>query len=308
MDAKIAESKLIRDLYYKSNHYMGYLMDFYEAYEKNSCFPPGHYYSSIVDLEEVRLFATSIFDKKKDVPGVNLNEDEQVVLLKKFELLSDTIPFPLEKNDDFRYFFNNQVFGYTDAIILFCFLITFKPKQVIEIGSGYSSALMLDTNSKFMGHSIKLDFIDPNPERLFELIFKEDKKACAIYHKKVQEMDFSFFDKLERNDILFIDGSHVSKTGSDLNYLLFEILPRLKDGVIVHFHDIFTGFEYPTDWVYEGRNWNECYVLKAFLNYNSKFKILMFNDFMHNFHKESFAKLPLCYKNFGGSIWLRKGE
>ena len=96
-----------------------------------------------------------------------------------------------------------------------------------------------------------------------------------LVQTKIQHADKSLFSALEPNDILFIDTSHVAKAGSDVNYLLFEILPILKPGVLVHIHDIFLPDEYPKKWVIEdGRNWNEQYLVRAFLQYNPAFEIV----------------------------------
>ena len=112
---------------------------------------------------------------------------------------------------------------------------------------------------------------------------------------------------LEKNDILFIDSTHVSKAGSDVNYILFEILPTLKEGVIIHFHDVFYPFEYPQGWIEKGFAWNEDYLLRAFLMYNSNFELLFFNTYMEQFHKTWIAKnMPDILKNMGGGLWLRK--
>jgi hypothetical protein len=96
--------------------------------------------------------------------------------------------------------------------------------------------------------------------------------------------------------------------GSDVNFLFFNVLPILQDGVLIHFHDIFYPFEYPQDWIFEGRAWNEAYLLRAFLQYNSSFHIVFMNTFMEYFHEPIFQQeMPLCLKNTGGSIWIRKG-
>ena len=109
------------------------------------------------------------------------------------------------------------------------------------------------------------------------------------------------------NDVLFIDSTHVSKVGSDVNYIFFEILPRLRSGVHIHFHDIFYPFEYPKEWVYEGRNWNEIYMLRAFLQYNSDFQITYFQHMMTQRHRAFFQeRMPLSVKNLGGNIWLKR--
>jgi len=112
---------------------------------------------------------------------------------------------------------------------------------------------------------------------------------------------------LGENDLLVIDSTHVLKTGSDVDRIFAEILPRLKQGVLIHFHDIFYPFEYPIDWVRQGRAWNEIYALRTFLQYNTTFRIVFFNTCLELLIPEYFAeKMPLCLKNTGGSIWLRK--
>ena len=87
-------------------------------------------------------------------------------------------------------------------------------------------------------------------------------------------MSVDTFKSLEKDDILFVDSSHVSKVGSDTHYLFFEVMPTLSSGVLVDVHDIFWPFEYPADWIREGRAWNEAYLLRAFLSFNPAFKII----------------------------------
>jgi hypothetical protein len=182
----------------------------------------------------------------------------------------------------------------------------FKPTRIIEIGSGFSSAVMLDTNQLFFNNQIDLTFIDPYPERLYSLMIEYDKKQTTVIETDVQLIPVDVFRKLKAGDILFVDSTHVTKTGSDVNYILFEILPILESGVLIHFHDVFYPFEYPKEWVYKGFNWNEDYILKAFLMYNDKFEIILFSEYLHKHHKDSFKDLPLSYKNTGGNLWIQK--
>jgi hypothetical protein len=115
------------------------------------------------------------------------------------------------------------------------------------------------------------------------------------------------FSGLGPGDILFIDSSHVSKYESDVNYLIFKVFPALKSGVIVHIHDIFYPFEYPMQWLLEGRAWNEAYLVRAFLQSNAKWEIFLFADFAGKKFREYLAEhMPLCLKNTGGSLWIRK--
>ena len=135
----------------------------------------------------------------------------------------------------------------------------------------------------------------------------KDETTVTIIEKKVQDIPLQTFSGLDRGDLLFIDSSHVVKCGSDVQFLIFEVLPRLKPGVFVHFHDIFHSFEYPGEWLSHGIYWNEAYFLRAFLAYNTEWEIYFFNSYVGDlFHDFLAAEMPLCLKNFGGSLYLRR--
>lgn len=97
----------------------------------------------------------------------------------------------------------------------------------------------------------------------------------------------------------------MAKVGSDVNQIFFEILPRLKPGVYVHFHDIIYPFEYPEKWIEAAWYWNEAYLLRAFLQFNSSFEIVAWNHFLVTFHRERLNGLP-AYLGNGGSLWLQR--
>ena len=277
-------------------------------FKTNSCFPAGHYYSPIVSVADVEKRVASIWESEAvdGISGIDLKKEEQLALVRNFYEYYEEIPFGDHKKDGLRYYFVNDFYLYTDAIILYSMMRHYKPKHIVEVGSGFSSAVMLDTNELFFDKQIKLTFIEPYTERLNTLLNESDKSATTIIQQGVQSVSLEVFDQLEAGDILFIDSTHVVKTGSDVNYIVFEILPRLRSGVLVHFHDIFYPFEYPKEWVLEGRNWNEAYFLKAFLMYNEGFEIKVFSDYLHRHHGEVFDGMPLCFKNSGGNIWLER--
>jgi hypothetical protein len=271
--------------------------------------PHGHFYSPVVSKNEIDELSAQIWCESNlaELPGIDLNSDEQRALLQKFSEYYAELPFtdlPEERN---RYYFENTTYSYTDAIILYSFMRHFKPKRIIEVGSGFSSAVMMDTRDQFLPET-ELTFIEPYPQSLFNRFRGNDKNSNRVLQTKVQKVPLEEFMRLEDGDILFIDSSHVSKTGSDVNFELFRILPALKKGVIIHFHDVFFPFEYPRKWVEEGRNWNEDYLLRAFLSYNDSFSILHFSHYMHMHHKDAFSQMPLCYKNEGGNLWIRKNK
>ena len=273
-------------------------------------FPAGHYYSPLPDLEEVRRNEKTIFDRSTpNLSGINLNESGQINFFHECKKFYKELPFPAQKKEEYRYFYENPSFSYADAIMLFFMIRFLKPKKIIEIGSGCSSRLILDTNEFFFKDKISVTCIEPYPDLLLSLIKKEDRHKITLLDKKLQDCDLSLFSSLEKNDILFIDSTHVSKIGSDVNLIFFKILPLLREGVHIHFHDVFFPFEYLKEWVYEGRAWNENYILRAFLEYNEKFTIVFFNSFIAFFHLDLFQKwAPLCLKNTGGSFWMKKGR
>ena len=167
--------------------------------------------------------------------------------------------------------------------------------------------MIIDTNELYFNDQIDLTFIEPHPELLISLLEDTDLQHIKIHSQTLQEASLEPFKELEAGDILFIDSTHVSKTGSDVNRIFFEILPGLAEGVYVHFHDIFFPFEYPEEWLSEGRAWNESYLLKAFLQFNRDFRIVLMNTYMHRYHHDFFeSKMPLTLNNTGGSIWLER--
>jgi predicted O-methyltransferase YrrM len=267
---------------------------------------PGHFYSPLPDIKEIESFKNNIWynSVNENLNGINLNGNAQIAFLDIINKFYKEIPFSDFKNN-LRYYFKNPAYSYSDGIFLYSIIRAFKPSQIIEVGSGYSSCLMLDTNDLFFNGNINMTFIEPYPKLLKSLI-KQDEKITII-PEIVQNVNLDTFSKLQENDILFVDSTHVSKINSDVNYLFHKVFPILKKGVLIHIHDIFYPFEYPKQWIYEGRAWNEIYLLRAFLQFNDSFEIVAFNTYLQEICKdEIFIKFPLLKKNTGGSIWLRK--
>jgi hypothetical protein len=181
-----------------------------------------------------------------------------------------------------------------------------RPRRVIEVGSGWSSCALLDVNERFLDGPARCTFIEPYPELLHELVGDEQ---LDVRPASVQDVALSLFDELGSGDMLIIDSTHVAKVGSDVNHLVFEVLPRLAPGVLVHVHDIYYGFEYPRAWIYQGRAWNEAYVLRALLMFNTTWEIVFFNSFLAARHPEAFAaSLPAAARSPGSSLWLRRHD
>ncbi len=165
--------------------------------------------------------------------------------------------------------------------------------------------MTLDTVDSIEGYSPSVTFIEPFPDTLYSILRSKDHQACAVLETPVQDVSLDLFSSLKANDLLFIDSTHVSKLGSDVNFIYFEILPRLASGVVIHIHDIFYPFEYPKSWIQEGRAWNELYIVRALLAESNRYSILAFNHYLaltENAYLKRFMP-KLAWANCG-SLWL----
>lgn len=280
---------------------------YYIRPSKQGAYPSGHYYSPIPEKEDVLAFCNSRKAPPKELPGIALNAEGQLKLLNEYIPFYKDLPFPEKQNAECRYYYENPFFSYSDAIFLYSFLRKQQPKRIVEIGSGYSSAVILDTVDRFFPRRPEITFVEPYPDRLNSLLQKSDDGKVKIVEKKVQEVPTDVFSALQPGDLLFIDSSHVVKCRSDLYFLMFEVMPSLPAGVFVHFHDIFYPFEYPSEWLKKGVYWNENYFLHAFLSYNSEWSIHFFNTYVSLFFNDFIKdKMPLCARNPGGSLYLQR--
>ena len=170
--------------------------------------------------------------------------------------LLHAIPHEANPGDTSGPHWNNTWFTALDAAALVTMLAWKRPARYLEIGSGTSTrftrytvdALQLPTH---------LTSIDPMPR------LDIDRLCDATVRKPLEACDLAVFDELQAGDILFFDGSHRVFTNSDVTVFFFEVLPRLRPGVMVHIHDIFIPDDYPTAWNH--RLYNEQYLLAAML-------------------------------------------
>ena len=270
-------------------------------------YPPGHFYSPLPSRQEASRALDRMSGQEPDLAGVDLREKEQLRLFGRLSRWYDEMPFKRNPQPGMRYYFDNPAYSYADAFFLYAMMREFRPRRIVEVGSGYSSSVMLDTNDLFLDGATRFHFIEPYPASLLSLIHDADRKIATIHNDRVQNVPLDIFASLNAGDFLFIDSSHVGKLGSDVLHLLHTVLPLLKPGVFIHFHDIFYPFQYPREWTENGIAWNECYFLHAFLQYNTAFTIALFGHFLAVRHPAMIEKsIPICARNTGGSLWLEK--
>jgi hypothetical protein len=240
-----------------------------------------------------------------------LNETKQLDLLSLFatRYREEYEKLPRDQiSEKYHFFLNNVNFSSVDAELLFCMVRHFKPRRIVEIGSGSSTLLAADALARnhkegFPGTMLA---IEPFPRAFL----RSDLPAqVELLPQVVQNIPLKEFEALHENDILFIDSSHVCKIGSDVQYEFLEILPRLAPGVLVHVHDIFLPVEYPESWLRKDlRFWNEQYLLQAFLCLNDCFEVLWAGHWLHLKHPDRLAK---AFRSYGRdalprSFWIRR--
>ncbi|HZK61462.1 MAG TPA: class I SAM-dependent methyltransferase [Anaerovoracaceae bacterium] len=270
---------------------------------------PNNFYEPIPDTTSLK---DKLWSEHSQLVGINMNDQRQLELLSMFniEFKDEYQRFPRERTRvRCEYFINNGVFESVDGEILYCMVRKFKPKLILEIGSGFSTFLSANAviRNKECKSECELVSIEPYPNEILQAGFQGLTKLIP---QKVQEVPFSTFEELQENDILFIDSSHVLKIGSDVQYEYLEILPRLNKGVIIHVHDIFLPKEYPRKWVLKNHIfWNEQYLLQAFLSFNESFEVLWAGNYIHSKYPD---KLEFAFGSYDrnrsrpGSFWLRK--
>ena len=270
--------------------------------------PDGHYYSPVVRPDQdVRAY----WDREQtlqpgQIQGIALDLGAMVAFWEQNAGFLLANPFPERAGADTRYGTENGSFPGGDAVFVGAIMRTFAPRRIIEIGSGNSTACMLDWRDRLGLRDLRITCIEPDPVRLRSILRPGDD--VTIIEDIVQKVDLRVFDVLEDKDVLFIDSTHVLKTGSDVHYELFQVLPRLRPGVIVHFHDCAYPFEYQRERVFDMNfSWNEAYAVRAFLMYNACFNVLFWNSMFYRLcppqMRETFATLS---RNPGGGLWLRK--
>jgi hypothetical protein len=264
---------------------------------------PVHFYQPIPDT---RTLATADWDKDSELVGIDMRDEAQLDLLRNAfpRFRSEFEAFPLERTDDpSELSLDNPLFSGTDALVLYCMVRHFKPKSMIEIGAGFSTRLSALAARR--NQHTRLVSIEPYPD---EGLKQGVPGLSELIERPVQDIEPALFEQLKRDDILFVDTSHVVRVGGDVNYLILEILPRLQSGVIVHFHDIFLPRDYPREWVLENyRFWTEQYLLHAFLSYNTAYEVLFANHYVGlkygDLMRKCFPRSPW----WGGlSFWMRR--
>lgn len=206
--------------------------------------------------------------------------------------------------DSFLPGWNNGFLPGLDIVMLYTIVASGQPETYIEIGSGNSTKVVAKAKAD---HQLKTRIVSFDPAPRAEI----DQLADSIYREPFEKADLSLFSNLKSGDIVFVDNSHRIFPNSDATVFFMDVLPYLKEGVIVHVHDIYLPFDYPQEMC--DRYYSEQYALASFLMANpQKYHTIMPNYYVSEDRVLNQLLKPLwehpampAVEKHGGSYWIK---
>jgi hypothetical protein len=278
-------------------------MAFQEVQRRGWHFQPAHFYWPLNDLDFLRG-NRELWTKPKLPPEIDWDLDAQLELAMRLSGYSGELadvrgggnPAPGE-------FVWGHAFDGLDAYAYYGLLRELRPSRVVEVGAGISSAL-LKRATALNDNSSEVTLIEPEPRWN---ILGELPKHWQVVPSLVQDVDLDVFRQLGAGDVLFYDGSHCVRTGSDVNWMFFEVLPVLHPGVWIHVHDTFWPHDYWPKWIFdEGLSWNEQYFVQAFLMHNDAYRVRLSASMVHHHKREKLEDAFPGDISHTGSLWIEK--
>lgn len=250
-----------------------------------------HFYSPLPTVSEL---GGGLWDEANDA-GIRWDDDGSLALLRKLSAFAGDFERIVESG---AWDPANPAFTNYDSIIYYCMIRHLRPSRIVEVGGGHSTQLACLAASET---GAQVTCVEPYPSEQLRGL------DARLVERRVQDTDMAEFD-LRSGDVLFIDSSHVSKIGSDVNHLFFKVLPRLEAGVNVHLHDVFIPRTYPAEWTRDMcLFWNEQYLLHAFLMCNSEWDVTLPVCRVLGLRPDLLeAACPSPTDREGGSFWMRK--
>ena len=248
---------------------------------------------------------------KHSLAGLELDLQSQLEWLRRH--LGPFLPElsgPVDRPAGGGFFLRNGYYGGIDAMLLHALVRHARPRRIIEVGGGYSTLVLAGASLRNAAEGSPCTLLSIDPEPRLELP-AELAAAVRRERRSAADMTVEDFSALEPGDILFIDSSHTVKRGSEVNFLVLEVLPRLRSGVFVHFHDIFLPYDYPQEWLRRGTFLAEQYLVHAFLIGHPGFEVRLAAHALFRGHGDELrAALPPLPTGMlaPAAFWLRRRE
>jgi hypothetical protein len=265
-----------------------------------------HYYSPLVYESDLR----EPLDRERHVEGLDLNEKGQLALLGELRYGKELLAIPRRgSGTDPAFQYDNRQFGVGDAEMYYSVIRRFRPRRILEIGCGQSTLmaqLAVAANRREAGdYACEHICVEPFENDWLERI------GVKLHRAKIECVDPAFVDELEAGDILFIDSSHQIRPQGDVLHEYLRLVGRVRPGVLIHAHDIFTPRDYPRSWVLNQRRlWNEQYLLEAFLCFNRSYEVIAAVNWLWHAHRAEMSRAcPVLAADPGAepaSFWFRR--
>ena len=285
-----------------------------ECLKQGSLPLPVHFYSPVPNLDD--LERRRVWTRRSELAGIAFSPESQVAYLRTLgRQYGGECAWPAVSAGGSQVFFTeNGAFGFGCAAAAHCIVRERKPRRVLEIGSGNSSLVLsaaLERNTQEGAPAAEYTVVDPYPSALLQ---GGQRPPTEVVAKRVETLEPQFFAGLERNDILFIDSGHTVRIGGDVNFLILDVLPRLRPGVLVHFHDIGLPYEYPKAYATTPSFrmlWTEAYLLQAFLACNDSYDVLLALAYLMVDRAPDFRAAfpmydPAQHVSVSGSFWIAR--
>lgn len=264
-----------------------------------------HYYAPVVGARDIR----HPLDAPRALPGLELNEEGQRVLVNSFHYTDELTALPMRKPAVDRFGYENTTYAEGDAEMLYNMIRQFRPRRIVEVGSGQSTLMAMEAvaanKREDPAYACRVTCIEPFEQPWLERL------GVEVIRKRVEECDDDLVRTLGPNDFFFIDSSHVIRPQGDVLHLYQRLLPLVAPGVIVQVHDVFTPRDYPAKWVIDDRRlWNEQYLMEAFLAFNPAFEVLLAVNWLANDRRDWLSDAcPMLMRKPGkqpGAFWFRR--
>ncbi|MDR3753287.1 MAG: class I SAM-dependent methyltransferase [Terracidiphilus sp.] len=240
---------------------------------------PRHFYSSIPDIRQLRRSESwKLPSVMTGVAGADIESQMSFLQGCCLPPLQDRLSQGGIYEHSCR---ENAAPGYSqiDSDFLYCFIATKRPRKIVQVGCGVSTAVIL-LAAKEVGYSPQIICIDPFPSQY--LTRAAEQKRIELIAIPAQEVDLEVFTGLDAGDFLFVDSTHTVRTGSEVNRIILEVLPRLCSECFVHFHDIYFPYDYGPTVMNTLFFWEESSLLHAFLIDNKRYAIAVSFSMLHH--------------------------
>lgn len=271
--------------------------------------PPGHRSSPILNVGLASTYIAKIESSPSPpfLPEIAVDRDLMETHWRELLPFLKEMPFPEFESDAFRYHLNNGSFVYGDGLMLNAMLRRYQSRKIVIVDCAWALACALDTAEFQLNADLDIVIIARERHEVDELA-RSEQQRYRFFEGEIQDAPYYIFDDLQRDDIVLLSTSNVLRTGGDLSFVLFDLLPRLRPGVLVQFCDMFWPFEYPRKWIIDdNRSWNAIYAVRAFLSGRRDWAVVMFNDYLAAVSPQLVHEsYPVFLKGPGGALWIRK--